>query len=259
MFLLVMLFSAFVSISPIQPDASEASRQQYLELIKSVPSLVHPKGDFTQGEIQIVVDPQEMAAIETEMQRDVGVIVRDRYWLWINDACIFPSGRKGVYGRILWTSALTSPSSGVAVMPIMPDGTIVLNCNFRHSTRSWEIELPRGVVNVGEKAEAAAKREAMEETGMIVDSLCVLGEIPPDTGLTSTIVPVFMAKVVDVQNPEQEETEAIEEILSLPVKEIKQAFVQGYLEREIKGVKKRVHFRDPFLAYAILLYELRQG
>ncbi|MFI5344088.1 MAG: NUDIX hydrolase, partial [Chlamydiales bacterium] len=220
--------------------AGEVSRQEYLELVKRYPSLAQSKGDFSKGEIELVFDPQEMAAIEKTTGRDVGVVMQDKYWLWVNDACKFPSGLQGVYGRILWVKSLES-CPGVAVMPILPNGKIVLNCNFRHATRSWEMELPRGVINIGEGIEAAAKRETMEETGMIVDDLSLLGEIPTDTGITNTVVPIYIAKVINKQNPQQEESEAIEEIISLTIPEIKQAFLRGYYVCKIRGAPKPVH------------------
>lgn len=247
---------AILAFSPIL-DASETTREEYLNLIKQYPSLIQNIGDHSKGEIQIVIDPLEMASIEQSNKRDVGLIVRDKYWLWINDACIFPNGNKGIYGRILWVKSLES-CPGVAVMPILPDGRIVLNCNFRHATRSWEIELPRGVLNPNEGILDAAKRETMEETGMLVDSLLLLGEMPPDSGLTNTVVPLFMANVIEKQLPEREDTEAIEEILSLTLDQIKAAFVLGYYECSIRGIQKKVFFRDPFLAYAVLLYELKK-
>jgi ADP-ribose pyrophosphatase len=235
--------------------ASEASIQEYFNLIQRYPHIVEPKGNSSLGEIEIILDKDRMTRIEKKMGRDVGVFAKDKYWLWINDACVFPSGQEGIYARILWVKALESPASGVAVMPILPNGNIVLNCNFRHATRSWEIELPRGGVNLGESLESAARRETIEETGMVIDHLSQLGAIPPDTGLTTTVAPIFMAKVIHEQKPEQEETEAIEKILSLPLKEIKKAFVDGYLECEVRGKKIKAHFRDPFLAYAVLLSE----
>ncbi|CCB86788.1 NTP pyrophosphohydrolase including oxidative damage repair enzyme [Parachlamydia acanthamoebae UV-7] len=237
-------------------QAGENSRRQYFELLENFPKLIESQGNYADGEIQIVLDAQEMALIEESTARDVGVIVKDKYWLWINDACIFPNGKKGVYGRILWVNSLES-CPGVAVMPVMSNGKIILNCNYRHATRSWEIELPRGGINFGEKVEAAAKRETIEETGMLVDDLLLLGKIPPDTGLTSAVVPIYMAKVIGDQPPQREDSEAIEEILCLTLSEIKQAFIQGYYEHKVRGIQKQIPFRDPFLAYAILMYELK--
>lgn len=241
--------------SSIQAD--EISRHHYIELIKNSPKLVNVLGEYTKGEIEIVTNPQEMAAIEKKTGREVGVVKKDKYWLWINDACVFPNGSKGVYGRILWVQSLEGVT-GVAVMPVAEDGRVFLNCNFRHATRSWEIELPRGGVNIGEEPESAARRETIEETGMVVGDLVFLGEIPPDTGLTNAIVPIYMANVVGKQASELEDEEAIEDILCLTIPEIKRAFVRGYYEHTIRGVQKQVLFRDPFLAYAILMYELRQ-
>jgi hypothetical protein len=92
---------------------------------------------------------------------------------------------------------------------------------------------------------------------MLVDSLSLLGNMPPDSGLSSTIASIYLARVKDKVKPQQEEGEAIEEIFSMTSEEIKRAFLLGYCEREIKGVKTRIPFRDPFLAYALLLYEIR--
>lgn len=253
--ILTCLFLVFTLVTPIH--ANEMTRMEYLELAKRFPSLIQPCGEAANGEIQIILDPEEMAVIEKETARDVGLIKMDKYWLWVNDACQFPNGNKGVYGRILWVSSLES-SPGVVVMPVMPDGKIVLNCNYRHATRTWEIELPRGAVNSGEKLEDAAKRETIEETGMLVDDLLLLGQMPPDTGLTNTVATIYLAKVTDSQASQPEDTEAIEEILSLTLPEIKQAFLKGYYELTVRGEKKQIPFRDPFLAYAILMYELKQ-
>jgi ADP-ribose pyrophosphatase len=234
----------------------EGSRQRYLELIKQYPGIVTPRGDASRGEIEIILDEEQMALIEKKIGRDVGVVKEDRYWIWINDACRFPSGNEGVYGRIFWVRGIQSSSSGVAVMPVTAEGKVVLNCNFRHATRSWEIELPRGLVNEGEMAEAAARREAAEETGRMITEIRLLGEMPPDTGVLSVVVPVFIAKVASVEAQQQEETEAIEEILELSIEEVKKAFAVGYYECELRGQRQKVFCRDPFLAYALLQYSL---
>lgn len=246
-------FLLFGLISGLQ--ASDATRNLYLETIEKYPKLLPYSGDYKKGEIQVVTDPEQMAIIEKEFGREVGIVHKDNYWLWVNDACIFPSGKTGVYARILWNRSLEG-TPGVVVMPITTDGKIILNCNFRHATRTWEIELPRGGLNAEELPEAAAKRETIEETGMVVSDLVLLGEMPPDTGLTNTVVPVYMAKVVTKQDSQQEDTEAIEEILQLTIAEVKQAFRRGYYEHKIRGELKRIPFRDPFLAYALLIYEI---
>lgn len=78
------------------------------------------------------------------------------------------------------------------------------------------------------------------------------------TGITGTIVPIFIAKVIKKQSAELEDSEAIEEILALSINEIKQAFVKGYYLCNIRGKEKQIPFRDPFLAYAVMMYELKE-
>jgi ADP-ribose pyrophosphatase len=112
------------------------------------------------------------------------------------------------------------------------------------------------VINVGESAEDAAKREALEETGMVIDHIMQLGEIPPDTGTVSAVIPIFIAQVIHRQNAAPEDSEAIEEIFTLSISEIKAAFARGCLEVKIRGKTCKVPFRDPFLAYALLITEL---
>lgn len=251
------MITSFLLSQTIFCLAGEASKEQYFELIKNYPNLVIPQGDAAKGEIEILLDRDDMEKAQAKTGREVGLVMQDRYWVWMNDACKFPSGQVGVYGRILWRNGLETSRPGVAVMPILPDGRIVLNCNFRHATRSWEIELPRGVRNPNESDIACAERETLEETGMVVDKLIKLGEIPPDSGLTGSIVPIFSAQVVKIREAQPEESEAIDQIFGLTLPEIKQAFVKGYYECKIKDEVQQVHFRDPFLAYAILLYELK--
>lgn len=255
-FRLISIFVLFFGGAFLFVEAGESSRKDYLELFKQHPNLIPYQGNASQGEIEVILDESKMAEIEKATGRDVGIMKQDKYWLWVNDACLFPNGREGVYGRILWVKALES-CPDVAVMPVTKENKFVLNCNFRHATRSWEVELPRGLVNIGEDAEAAAKREAIEETGMVIDKLLLLGEMAPDSGVISSVVPIYLAKVVEQQSAHHEDSEAIEETLFLSISEIKEGFKKGYYDWVIRGESKRVYFRDPFLSYAILMYELK--
>lgn len=249
------VLAAFFILGSIWLDASEETRSKYLQLIEQHPEVVKHPGSYMNGEIEIVLDPAQMEAIEVLTGRDVGVVAGDKYWLWINDACIFPNGTRGVYGRICHTKTLGF-KAGVAVLPVMPDGRIALNCNFRHATRSWEIELPRGGIDPGESVIESAKREVLEETGLVIEDLKYLGEICPDSGVSSAVVPLFLGMVSESKAAQQEDSEAIEEILLLTKNEIKAAFLQGFFVHRLRGEEIKIPFRDPFLAYALMIYEM---
>jgi ADP-ribose pyrophosphatase len=235
--------------------ANELSRQEYLKLMQRQPEVVKPLGNATKGEIEILLDPIKMASIEKATGRDVGVLKSDAHWIWLNDACKFPNGQEGVIGRILAKNL--QRYSGSAVLPILPNGKAVLNCEFRHSTRHWELEMPRGGIKPGESLEMAARREVLEETGMVVNQLVHLGEVNTDSGVTGMVLTIFMSEVSDEKKPERESSEAINQTLKLSIAEIEEAFVKGYVECLIKGEMQRVNVRDPFLAYAISMIKFK--
>ena len=146
----------------------------------------------------------------------------------------------------------------MAVLPILPSGRIILNLNYRHATRSWELELPRGGVASQETMEAAALRELKEETGMVASSLILLGRIAPDSGALSSVIPVFLGKVSEQTESDTEYSEAIAAALSFTKEELRQGLIQGFLEVSIEGKNQQVPLRDGFLTFALYQAELRK-
>lgn len=242
-----------------------APHDAYLEFLNKNPV---SKGNYKAGEIEIATDPSLITSIEDiakarllkngysdaqaqEFSR-VGIVSEDQYWIWIRDGVIFPTGAKGTYDRLLWKVALKGPG-GVAVLPILANGKVVLNLNFRHATRSWELELPRGALQKNETVETAALRELREETGLEIAAPIYIGSVAPDTGALSSVIPVFLGKVCKEGLSAQEESEAIKGIFAFSKDELKQGLKQGYLN--IDG--KQIPLRDAFLTFALLQAEIR--
>lgn len=237
-------------------EQSPSPLDSYFKYLTSYPDTLGPIGNAKKGEIEIVQDKEKIAAIEKKTGRTVGVIAEDKYWLWLNDALKFPNNTDGVCGRFLWKSSLKG-RAGVAVMAVLPNGKIALNRNFRHATRSWEYELPRGARNPNEKIEDTAKREVIEETGMIIQNLALLGEIAVDSGTLNTISPIYYAKVTGQKHATPEDSEAIASVDTFSVSDLKEGFIKGYLVADIHGQKQKIPLRDPFLAYALFMAELK--
>lgn len=255
-------------------ESTQASERisTYLHFLNAFNDSLGPFGDHQKGEIQVVLDPIKIEEIE-ELQKkrlikrgiapleaakmsQCGIIETDTYWIWVRDAVIFPSGHEGTYNRVIWRSAVDGPGN-VAILARLKDGRIVLNLNYRHSTRSWEIELPRGTRHYGETPEKACRRELRAETGCITDNQVYLGSITPDTSTVTTVTPIFLGYVSEQIDANQEPSEAILGLITLTKEEIKEAFVRGFIEINMQGDIKKVPFRDSFLAFAILQAEAR--
>ncbi|GAA3002665.1 NUDIX hydrolase [Streptomyces fulvorobeus] len=155
------------------------SNQRYEKLRAERPELFRNEP----GGIEILTDPAAVAAAG-------GVLHQDAYMLLVRDPVRFPDGSRGTYIR----SLSPTPEQGCAVLPLL-DGDVVLIEHFRHSTRSWHWEVPRGFGTAGLSDEENAAKELREEIGAVPDEVIPLGEVHPDTGLSSHRVSLFAARI----------------------------------------------------------------
>jgi ADP-ribose pyrophosphatase len=93
----------------------------------------------------------------------------DPYAMMLREAVRFPDGAFGLYNRIL-------VPGGVVVLPVL-HGRVVLIHRFRHGTRRFEYEAPRGIAGEAERIEEGARRELLEEIGAAAEELLDLGEV----------------------------------------------------------------------------------
>lgn len=240
---------------------------QYTQILNQYPDFLGRTGSWKQGEIEIATSPSEIKRIEkhcaqryqrmgyskeeAELYSRVGIITEDHYWIWVRDAVTFPGGIPGVYDRIIMKSGVDGPPC-VVVLPKLKNGKVLLNVNFRHATRSWEIELPRGNRNAKESALDTARRELKEETGCLASKMISLGSMAPATGVIAGVVPIFYCEIKAKHPRHQDESEAIALNIEMSIDEIQEAFLKGYAVIKIRGKETKVYCRDPYLSYAVL-------
>jgi 8-oxo-dGTP pyrophosphatase MutT (NUDIX family) len=112
-------------------------------------------------------------------------------------------------------------SDAVAVVAVTDEGEVVLVRQYRHALAGYCLEVPAGKLDVdGEAPEAAARRELLEEVGLVADELDELVRVANSAGWTTEATTVYLATGVrgDVGDfvPEAEEADMEVVRLALP-------------------------------------------
>lgn len=151
---------------------------------------------------------------------------------WINKYHLhytLPDGRPYTYegvsrkGPARYEAALkTLRSTGapdpdaVCIVPLLPDGSLLLEREFRYPLNSWCVSLPAGLIDAGESLEEAVARELSEETGYRLrdDIAPAVRPLPQpgfsSTGLTEENVQVVFAQVEPAGEAQPDSAELIE-------------------------------------------------
>jgi ADP-ribose pyrophosphatase len=113
-------------------------------------------------------------------------------------------------GGVLAGRDIVVHPGSVVVMPVFPDGKILLIRQYRHTARDFLWELVAGRVDAGESPIAAAHRELAEETGYAARRLKKLLQIFPSPGFVDEVMWIFAATGLTAGAARPEEDERIE-------------------------------------------------
>jgi ADP-ribose pyrophosphatase len=147
----------------------------------------------------------------------VGVLASDPYATVLREAVRFPDGSLGLYNRLI-------VPGGVLVLPILR-GSIVLIHRFRHGTRRFAYEAPRGIAGEAESVETDARRELLEEIGAVAEEIVDLGEVATTSGIVGEVMRLFLARIDSVGAPDRHE--AIAGIVCCTIAETEGMIVRG--------------------------------
>jgi ADP-ribose pyrophosphatase len=125
------------------------------------------------------------------------------------------SSREGFAGRLIrvevesWDGhdfEVVRHPGAAAVLPVTPEGDVLLVRQFRPAIRRTLVEIPAGVLDMdGEDPLGCAARELFEETGYRHRSLEFLGGIYTSAGFADEYIHLFEARTGDRQEGSPEE------------------------------------------------------
>ena len=107
------------------------------------------------------------------------------------------------------------------IFPLTGEGEVVLVRQYRPPLERMELGLPAGLVEEGERPEAAARRELLEETGYAGGEWEPLGSLASSPSLKDNWAYLFLARRVERSaQPDPDEHELVETI-NVPLGELR--------------------------------------
>lgn len=127
----------------------------------------------------------------------------DRFNVTIQEV-IVPNGEQRPFSYIDF-------AKGVCVLPITNDHHVLCLRQYRHAIKSWQWELPAGMIDIAESPPIeSAKKELTEETGYAAEQWLELGSFYPSPGSTTEEIFLFAAAGLSKTEQKLESSEQIE-------------------------------------------------
>lgn len=147
------------------------------------------------------------------------IMHQNPWWIYMHDRYIMPNGKEGDY-------FYAKTKGGAMIIPVLPDGRVVLTLQHRYLVDKLSIEFPAGSSEKDAGMEDVARRELQEETGYLAKDMVKLASFEPANGFTVDTVHVFLAQVEEQHNQKLDESEDIE-ILYRRIDEVDRMIQQG--------------------------------
>lgn len=156
------------------------------------------------------------------------------------DQVRLPSGNQSQREYILHPGA-------VLIIPVLDNGNLLLERQFRYPLNQVFIELPAGKIDPGEDVLLTGQRELLEETGYLARDWIYLGLQHPCIGYSDEVIYMFIAKGLSLGDAHQDEDEAIElfeaslddcleMVATQQITDAKTTLALLYLEKHAQGV-----------------------
>ncbi|MGB6200189.1 MAG: NUDIX hydrolase [Candidatus Acidiferrales bacterium] len=138
------------------------------------------------------------------------------------------------------TREIVTHRGSVVVMPVFPNGDVLLVRQFRYAAGESLWELVAGSREPGESPLSGARRELLEETGYTARRVRLLLEIIPTPGFLTETMAIFAAKGLTAGAAHPEEDEHI--------------VARRFSQKQVLGMIRRGAVRDAKTVTGILYY-----
>ncbi len=151
--------------------------------------------------------------------RDAGLIEKlvRRKTVWRGRAVNFrvdtvrlPNGKRA-------TREFMDHPGAVGVVPLLPDGKVVMVRQYRHPVGKVTLELPAGKIDSGESLVTCVRRELREETGFTARKITPLIQYWPTPAFANEVLHLYIAEGLKAGKMETDADEFLE-CVTLPLR-----------------------------------------
>ena len=121
----------------------------------------------------------------------------------------------------------------VNVVAITTDEQVVMVRQWRHGTRSIDLEIPAGLVDPGETPLETAARELEEETGFVSTTLEVIGEMRPNPAIQDNVCTIVLATGCEQRSAQRLDTDEDIEVVLLSYEALQRQVHDGTIHHGI--------------------------
>lgn len=114
-----------------------------------------------------------------------------------------PSGNPGIYGKVHFKNL------AIGIVPLNEKGELVLVGQYRFPLNAYSWEIPEGGGKLGVDPLASAKRELLEETGLVAKRWEKLLEIHLSNSVSDELAILYLATELEQHQAEPEDTEEL--------------------------------------------------
>lgn len=136
------------------------------------------------------------------------------------DTIELPNGKEA-------TREICLHNGAVAVIPVLPDGRVIMERQYRYAHGAVMLEIPAGKLDSADEIPAeAAARELREETGALAGKMTYLGEIVASPALVSEVIHLYLAEDLTFGERELDEDEFLD-VEYIPLADLKEMVMRG--------------------------------
>lgn len=166
----------------------------------------------------------------TEKQLSREVIYEGAVLNVVCDRVRLPNGHEAIREMCLHIGA-------VGVLPILADGRVIMERQFRYPHGRVFLEIPAGKLDSkGEDPLSAAKRELYEETGAVAKSYTFIGELDTTPAIIDEKLWLYIAEGITLSEERKLDEDEFLDVELIPLTELYKMVMSG----EIKDGKTQI-------------------